>query len=179
MARLAFTTFAIMKAAYGNAVVHGFEALTPGVFRRAEQAPGFIDRARPVDDHEHLHNFDRDWGAWGRFSVPRFYDGGFETATDTRASTLSLWESVEAVRQFAYSGLHNTALRQREKWFRPPEWPTYAAWWVDDGYVPTWEEACRRLERLHDHGPTPEAFDLRNPFDSSGHPIAHAATENV
>lgn len=171
MARLAFTTFAIMKAPYGDPQVHGFEALTPGVFRRAEAAEGFIDRARELDDQSHLTNFERDWGAWGPFAVPRFYDGGHDTASDTRASTLSLWRSVEAVRAFAYGGLHQRALHQREKWFRTPEWPTFAMWWVDDDRVPRWADAAERLEHLHDNGPTPFAFDFRKPFDASGDPL--------
>src|SRR5688572_27053519 len=109
-----------MKAPYGHAEVAGFEQLTPDVFRLAEQSPGFIARAVEVDDNVELTNFERDWGSWGKFTVPRFYDGGFETASDTRASTLSLWESIEAVRSFAYSGLHKQALVQRQEWFRKP-----------------------------------------------------------
>lgn len=164
MARLAFTTFAIMKAPYGDVQVAGFEALTPEVFRLAEAAPGFISRAREIDDAAEFTNFERGWGAWGRFTVPRFYDGGFETVSDTRASTLSLWESIEAVREFAYTGLHRQALIQREAWFRKPEWPTYAMWWVGDSMIPTWADACTRLEHLHDEGPTEFAFDFRKTF---------------
>jgi len=168
VSRLAFTTFAIMLAPYGNGLVAGFEALTPAVFQKAEQAAGFIARAVEVDNNHHLSNFERDWERWGPFAVPRFYDGGFETATDTRAGTLSLWESIEAVRTFVYSGLHQRALQQRHKWFRKPEWPTYAMWWVDDHHVPTWQEASQRLELLWEKGPSPEAFDFQNPFDPKG-----------
>lgn len=164
MPRLAFTTFAIMKGAYGDPVVRGFEKLTPPVFKKAEQAAGFIDRARELDDQDELTNFERDWGVWGKFAVPSFYDGGFETATDTRASTLSLWESIEAVWAFAYGGLHERALVQRHKWFRKPEWPSYAMWWVADDHIPTWAEAVERLEYLHANGPTPRAFDFKQRF---------------
>lgn len=171
MSRIAFTTFAIMKAPYGDAQVHGFEALTPAVFRTAEAAAGFIARAREVDDHADLTNFERDWGDWGDFAVPRFYDGGFETATDTRASTISLWQSIEAVQNFVYTGLHSRALHQREKWFRAPAWPTFAMWWVEDNHTPTWTEASARLEHLHDFGPTAEAFTFRRAFGPDGLPI--------
>ncbi len=167
MPRLAFTTFAIMKKPYGAPEVHGFEALTPAVFLKAEQSEGFIARAKELDDRDDLTNFERDWGPWGTFTVPRFYDGGFETAQDTRASTVSLWSSVEAVRQFAYSGLHQRALAQREKWFRTPEWPTFAMWWVTDTHIPTWAEACARLEHLHDHGPSPTAFTFSKVFEAA------------
>lgn len=153
-----------MKRPYGDPLVAGFEAQTPPVFQKAEGAPGFINRAREVDDRVHLTNFERDWGNWGRFTVPRFYDGGYTTASDTRASTLSLWESVEAVRDFVYSGLHRSALQLREQWFRKPQWPTYAMWWVADDVVPSWADACLRLEHLHDHGPTEFAFNFGRIF---------------
>ena len=164
MPRLAFTTFAIMKAPYGNPVVAGFEALTEPVFRQSESAPGFIDRARELDGQTHLTNFERDWGLWGPFTVPSFYDGGHETASDTRASTLSLWKSVDAVRAFAYGGLHAMALARRGEWFRKPEWPTYAMWWVGDGHTPNWAEAADRLEALHRSGPTLIAFNFKRSF---------------
>ena len=168
MVRVAFTTFAIMKGPYGDPQVEGFEILTPPVFNASENAEGFIARAHEIDSNDHLSNFERDWGEWGLFAVPRFYDGGFETATDTRASTLSLWQSLEAVHHFVYTGLHRHALDQRKKWFRKPQWPSYAIWWVDDTHVPTWSEACKRLELLHDNGSTPDAFNFHKMFDSEG-----------
>jgi hypothetical protein len=177
MARIAFTTFAIMKAPYGDPMVQGFEALTPGVFRHAEKAEGFIDRARELDGNNHLTNFERDWGGWGPFAVPRFYDGGFETVNDTRASTLSLWSSLEAVRVFSFGGLHGRALVQRGKWFRKPEWPTYAAWWVGDAHIPTWKEAATRLEALHDRGPTAFAFTFSDAYDAEGGPMSPSPCE--
>lgn len=172
MPRLAFTTFAIMKKPYGDPEVHGFESLTPAVFRHAENAPGFIDRAREIDDLTHLTNFERDWGAWGPFAVPSFYDGGYTTATDTRASTISLWISIEAAGAFVYGGLHQRALAQRHKWFRPPNWPTYAMWWVADSHTPTWSEASSRLEHLHLHGPSLMAFTFKSAFSPDGEALA-------
>jgi hypothetical protein len=167
MAYVAFTTFAIMKAPYGNPQVKGFEDLTPAAFLQAEHAPGFIARAVEIDDRTELTNFERDWGDWGEFKVPHFYDGGFTTDSDTRASTLSLWESIAAVRSFVYSGFHKKALEEREKWFRKPEWPTYAMWWIEPGRIPTWSEAVERLELLHDVGPTRSAFNFGKSFDAS------------
>lgn len=172
MPRLAFTTFAIMHEPYGNPVVAGFEALTPAVFTKSEEAPGFISRAVELDDHTDQSNFERDWGDWGPFAVPRYYDGGFQLHTDTRAGTLSLWESVESVGKFVYSGLHQRALDQRKKWFREPKWPTYAMWWVADDHIPNWQEASDRIEMLADKGPTPDSFDFKSAFDASGNPIS-------
>lgn len=168
MKRLAFTTFAIMRAPYGAPEVRGFEGLTPAVFREAELAPGFIDRARETDDNVAGSNFERDWGAWGKFGAPSFYDGGFTLETDTRASTLSLWTDIDSVFAFVSSGLHAKALMQRGKWFRPPAWPSYAMWWVDGGQIPAWADAVAALERLHAQGPSPAAFSFKQPYDPDG-----------
>lgn len=172
MATVAFTTFAIMKDHYGTEVVRGFEELTPPVFNAAEESDGFIARAKELDDCPDLPNAEQEWGAWGPFRTPRFYEGGHTMETDTRASTLSLWRDLESVRNFAYSEIHREALRRRHEWFVSPEWPSYAIWWVDDDHIPTWSQACMRLEHLHDHGSTPPAFDFKRPFDDEGHPIS-------
>jgi hypothetical protein len=44
-------------------------------------------------------------------------------------------------------------------------------WWVPEGKVPTWREAAARLEHLHDHGPTPIAFDFHRRFPASECPL--------
>jgi len=168
---IAFTTFAIMKAPYGDPSVKGFEDLTPLVFAEAEASLGFIGRAKEADDKAHLSNFERDWGKWGRFAVPRFYDGGRVIATDTRASTLSLWSDINSVHSFVYRSLHRNALTNRHEWFRKPSWPTYAMWWVSRHTTPTWAEAAARLEHLYDNGPTPIAFDFHRRFSASECPL--------
>ncbi|MCP9956925.1 MULTISPECIES: DUF3291 domain-containing protein [Streptomyces] len=170
MPRVAFTTFAILKKPYGNPEVQEFDDLTPPTFEEAERSPGFIARAKEDPGQSHLTNFQRDWGEWGRFDVPRFYTGGRTDETDSRASTLSLWTDLDSVFSFVYAGLHRSTLRKRHEWFLKPEWPTYAAWWVSDDTIPTWSDACSRLEHLHDHGPTPVSFTFRRPFAPDGTP---------
>jgi hypothetical protein len=168
MHRIAFTTFAVLKQPYGNPKVEGFENLLPPTLEEAERSPGFI--AHPVEDNGqgHLSVFDRQWGAWGKFEVPRFYTGQRTNETLSCASTLSLWENLESVFSFVYSGLHRNALQRRHEWFLKPEWPSYAAWWISASTVPTWRDACRALEYLHDHGSTPAAFTFHHPFAADG-----------
>ena len=164
----------MLKKPYGYPEVQEFDDRTPIVFREAERSSGFIDRAREVAGTE-LSNFERDWGKWGRFCVPRFYTLGRETGTDQRASTISLWTDLQSVFRFVYNGLHVAALKKRSEWFLQPEWPTYAIWWVADDHTPQWREACQRLEDLHDKGPTPAAFDFKCCFDQAGNPVSMTA----
>jgi hypothetical protein len=51
------------------------------------------------------------------------------------------------------------------------EWPTYVAWWAPDEATPTRTEGAKRLEHLHDHGPTPYAFDFEGHFDTDSNPL--------
>ncbi|MGH2367123.1 MAG: DUF3291 domain-containing protein, partial [Chloroflexota bacterium] len=127
MARLAFYTFGILREAKGHPQVQGFFDLISATFEAAEGTDGYVDRRR---------------GRPSEFG-PRFYD----PASDPGApQTLSVWEDLESVFRFAYRGLHAAALRSRKDWAVEPRWPTYAAWWVADDYLPTWQEAAERLE---------------------------------
>jgi hypothetical protein len=105
--------------------------------------------------------------SWGVQEHPRFFHEG-EHAQDPR--TLSVWADLESVFAFAYAGVHANALRQRQEWFLQPTWPTYVAWWVPDDHTPDWHEAIARHEHLHDHRPSPYAFDFTQPFGPEGHP---------
>lgn len=168
--RLAFSTITVLKTPYGDPAVASYEARIGPVFREAEHSPGFIDRARPTDTAIHLTNFEREWGSWGRFTTPRFYKGGRVTATDSRASTLSLWRDLASVWTFAHGGMHMYMLRNQAQWTTRMDWKNYAGWWVEDDKVPTWAEAAEKIELINDIGSSPTAFDFRTPFDIDGTP---------
>ncbi|GAA0266455.1 DUF3291 domain-containing protein [Cryptosporangium japonicum] len=78
--------------------------------------------------------------------------------------TLSVWESVDALRTFSYRSAHLDYLRRRRDWFRPSDFPaSLVLWWVPVGHVPTVAEACERLALVAE-GASPEAFTFREPF---------------
>jgi hypothetical protein len=162
MAKLAFYTFGILRQPQGSALVQPFLDAFSDVFNAAQAAPGYI--AHAVKPDASRHSLGQDFGAWGFYAVPRFYDGGFIPSTITLAATLSLWTGIAEVQEYAYSGLHGAALTRRREWFRKGDWPAYVMWWVADDEIPKWEQAVRKIEMLHDHGPTGPAFNFRNPF---------------
>jgi len=167
--RLAFMTFSVLKAPYGSPIVQEFDDRTPDTFAEAEQSDGFLDRAKPVEDIAWMTNYQKDWGRWGPFAVPRFYNGGTAAGSSYQAQTLSLWRDLHAVWSFAYRGAHHrAALKRSDHWFGKQDWPIFVAWWVGAAHQPTWPEACARLEHLHDHGPTPTAFSFKSAFDVEG-----------
>jgi hypothetical protein len=92
---------------------------------------------------------------------------------------LSVWEDVESLRDYVYSGAHAAVLRQRRSFFEVMSSAFVVLWWVPDGHRPTLEEARDRLELLEADGPTPAAFTLRTSFpppDSVGDGTAPGAS---
>ncbi|MGD9485985.1 DUF3291 domain-containing protein [Streptomyces sp. TRM70308] len=184
MPRVAFTTFAVLNHPYPHLSNEDFNVLEGVVFGASSEAPGFIARAEAVGGAQtKWTNFGRHYGEWGEFHAPSFYTGGRDDETDTRASTLSVWQDLESVHAYAFSGIHLYALKNRRKWFAHLPHRLYAAWWVADDAVPTWREACDRLDLLNETGPTPEAFDFRTAFDADGNPyrlrIGRTAAEHA
>ncbi|MBG0559919.1 DUF3291 domain-containing protein [Actinoplanes aureus] len=79
--------------------------------------------------------------------------------------TLSVWESVEHLRAYAFQSEHLDYLRRRREWFEPHDSRTsLVLWWVPAGHRPTFTEGRSRLERLAADGPTAEAFTFRQVF---------------
>jgi len=77
---------------------------------------------------------------------------------------MSVWETVEDLRNFVFSGKHSEVLRQRREWFEKLEKPITVLWWVPAGHVPSIDEAKKRLAHLQERGPTPFAFSFRTVF---------------
>ncbi len=78
---------------------------------------------------------------------------------------LTVWESIDALADFAYRSGHAAFLRRRREFFEVPTEPIFCLWWIPEGEIPTVEEALARLEHLRAHGPTPTAFTFRHRFD--------------
>ena len=103
---------------------------------------------------------------WGTQVYPRFTDDPH--GDGWAPSTLSLWQDIESVWAYTYSGIHAEALARGRDWFRKGDWPPLVMWWTE--HRPDWAEAVLRHEYLHDHGPSAFAFGFRNPFDPSSQP---------
>jgi Domain of unknown function (DUF3291) len=77
---------------------------------------------------------------------------------------MSVWESVEDLRNYVFRGGHAEVLRRRSEWFEGLETPVVALWWIPAGHAPSVDEAKKRLAHLDAHGPTPFAFTFRALF---------------
>ena len=92
-------------------------------------------------------------------------------ATDIRAYddplmivNMSVWESIEALFDFAYRTSHTKVMNRRKEWFESLAGPHMVLWWIPAGTIPTVEEAKRQLDHLAAHGPTATAFTFKVRF---------------
>lgn len=127
----------------GDPRVAEFTSNTIRVNEIAERSPGYIWRW--TDDSSTVEG-----------------SGGYQAAdTDPNlAISLSVWETVDALRFFVHKTLHGAFLRRRQDWFSPWDGPNYVLWpWSGPG-VPTIAEGWARLDRLKREGPSAEAHDF-------------------
>ena len=77
---------------------------------------------------------------------------------------LSVWKSVETLKEFTYKTAHVGIMRQRKKWFHHMKEAYYVLWWIPAGHIPSVEEAKERLSLLQKNGPSTDAFDFKQIF---------------
>lgn len=131
-------------APLGSPAMAEFEAALDQINGQADAHAGFVWRLQ--DDSGHATSF-------------RPYDD------DRMIVNLSVWESVEALRDFTYRTDHTRFLRRRRDWFEAVDEAILVLWWVPVGHRPSVEESVERLERLRRDGPTPAAFTFRDRFE--------------
>ena len=111
----------------------------------AEQSPGFVWRLK--DDS-------------GNATAIRAFDD------ETILPNLTVWESVEALKDYVFKSDHTSFLRRRGDWFLPMnDLPVLTMWWIRAGHTPTLSEAKDRIDHLAKNGPTNYAFTFRPLFD--------------
>jgi hypothetical protein len=146
---LAQVNVARLLAPLDSPEIAAFVTLLEPINRLADGSPGFVWRlTTPEGDATAIRAFD----------------------DDMVIVNLTVWDSLESLRTFAYASNHVSVLRRRREWFERLATAHLAMWWVEAGHRPTVEEARDRLERLRRDGPTPAAFTFRTPFepDASG-----------
>ncbi len=71
---------------------------------------------------------------------------------------MSVWQSIESLKEFTYGLRHVSALRDRQRWFEKMALPHYCLWWVPDGHIPSVREGRERLEHYQKQGATAHSF---------------------
>ncbi len=171
MPRLALYTFGVLKSPLAGPAPLTRELHERGeaVYRAIGQQPGYLAHAEAADGARGAH-FDLDWGVWGEFAVPAWYDKGRTVDTTALATALSLWTGLSPAFDALYRRPHRAALTRRHDWFQRARHPNHAFWWLPDEVTPTWRDGVSRLRHLHEHGPSPYAFPFPHAFTPEGTP---------
>jgi GNAT superfamily N-acetyltransferase len=75
---------------------------------------------------------------------------------------MSVWESVDALKDYVYRTEHIEFFRRRAHWFEADA-KRVALWHVSAGTIPELDEAVRRVEFLERNGANPYAFGFAKP----------------
>jgi hypothetical protein len=143
---LAQANIARMRAPMDDPVMQGFVEQLEPLNALADRSPGFVWR---MQDEE------------GDATAIRVFED------ELILFNMSVWESIEALQEYAYQSSHVAAVRARGDWFVPMSKPNFVLWWVSAGHIPTVEEAKERLTSLWEHGPTAAAFTFHARFGAS------------
>ena len=137
---LAQLNIARMRGPLDSPLMQGFVARLEEINALADRAPGFVWRLQtPEGDATYLRPYGDD-----RIIV-----------------NMSVWESVEALKDYVYKTAHAELLRQRREWFEHFTGAYLAMWWVPEGHIPGIDEAKKRLAHLEEHGPSQFAFTFK------------------
>ena len=118
----------------------GFVARLDEINRLADRSLGFVWRLQTET---------------GNATYLRPYDD------DRILFNLSVWETVEALKQYVYRTAHAELLRDRRNWFEQFAGVYVALWLVPAGHIPSIVEAKERLAHLEAHGPSGYAFTFK------------------
>jgi hypothetical protein len=77
---------------------------------------------------------------------------------------MSVWESIEDLMEYSYKSAHAVVMKDRSKWFEKFGKPSMVLWYIDEGHIPTTQEARERLEFFQENGASEFAFDFKNRF---------------
>ena len=140
---LAQVNIARMLAPLDSPVMAGFVARLDELNTLADSSPGFLWRFQNES---------------GNATYLRPYDD------DRVLFNMSTWTTPELLKAYVYRTAHAEMIRQRQQWFEHLSDAVLALWWVPAGHRPTVDEAKERLEHLHRHGPSAQAFGFRGIF---------------
>jgi hypothetical protein len=140
---LAQINIARMLAPIDDPVMAAFVAQLPPINALAEESPGFVWRLQSEG---------------GDATSIKVYDD------DMIIINLTVWETVEDLRQYVYKSAHSGVMRDRRRWFEKFDGPYYAMWWIPLGALPDPQEGRERLEYLRRHGDSAYAFSFKQVF---------------
>ncbi|NMM47716.1 DUF3291 domain-containing protein [Marinigracilibium pacificum] len=138
-----------LKDKLDSPIVKEFRDFLAPVNQLAEESPGFI---------------------W------RLKDDNGNDATDVETPyedelifvNMSVWEDYQSLKDYTYQTVHSYFLKSRKKWSTEMEGLKAVMWYIPKGEIPTVEQGKEKLEQLNNLGASPDAFSMKEIYDSNG-----------
>ena len=124
-------------------IMADFAALLDEINAIADESKGFVWRLKGENDNA--------------TAIKVFED-------DMMIINMSVWESVEDLKNFAYKSGHSPVMRRRAEWFEIHKSSHLALWWIPVGHTPTPQEAKEKLAFLEKNGESTEVFTFKNVY---------------
>ena len=140
---LAQVNIALAKGEMDTELMNGFVSRLDEINAMADNAEGFVWRLQTDD---------------GDSTAIRIFDKPLLLVN------MSVWESVDTLKNFVYTSAHVELIRDRQAWFHKFVDAHQALWWIPFGHIPTTEEAKEKLEYIQENGSSPLAFHFGKPF---------------
>ncbi len=141
--QLAQLNVAKMLAPLDHPRMREFVAALEPINAVADASPGFVWR---LEDES------------GNATSVRVFDD------DMLLVNMSVWESIDALKDFVYRSEHAAVMSRRRDWFTRHTTAYLVLWWIPEDHRPTESEARERLELVQAEGPSPEAFTFGRIF---------------
>ena len=77
---------------------------------------------------------------------------------------MSVWETLEDIKDYVYTSKHVELLKSKANWFKKLGEAHLALWWIQEGHMPSVEEALEKLRLIKAKGPSPDAFTFAEPY---------------
>ena len=142
---LAQINIALAKEEMESTVMEGFVSRLDEINNQADTADGFVWRLQTEE---------------GDSTAIRVFDEPLLLVN------MSVWKSIDALKNFVYKSAHVELIRDRQAWFHKYIDAHQALWWIPAGHIPTIEEAKEKLEYIQKNGPSSSAFHFGKTFAS-------------
>ncbi len=142
MKYIAQINVAQMKDALDSPVMKEFNDFLAPINKLAEESPGFVWRMKDEEEEAII-------------------SGNTPFEDDMLIINMSVWESIEQLKDFVYDTAHSYFVKSRKKWFNQMESQHMALWWVEPDSMPSLEEAADKLKQLDKEGASEEVFDFK------------------